>query len=172
MGVFFTFGFLALLMPETSVLHLFEKQLEVGGFTGEAYKTGIFTSILFNNIKVLLVCLVLSFVYGAGSILFIVWNASVWGAIFGYVAKQAAVASQGNHLYSFAKTLLPVMPHLVTEALSYFSAAIVGGVISKAVLREDLFSERFHHIVTDGLILLCFGFAFVIIGAAIETQLF
>ena len=51
MGVFFTFGFLALLMPEASVLHIFEKQLEVGGFTGEAYKTGIFTSILFNNIN-------------------------------------------------------------------------------------------------------------------------
>ncbi|MBS3175891.1 stage II sporulation protein M [Candidatus Woesearchaeota archaeon] len=172
MGVFFTYAILALLMPEASTFHLFEKQLEVGGFTGQAYKADIFWSILFNNIKVLLVCLILSFVYGAGSILFIVWNASVWGTIFGYVAKQSAVAAAGNPLIHFGKTLFPVLPHLVTEAASYFSAAIVGGVISKAVLREDIFSEKFHHIVTDGLIFLLLGFIFVLIAAAIEVQLF
>src|SRR3989344_8252279 len=172
MGIFFTFGLLALLMPEASVFHLFSKQLEIGGFTGQAYKTDIFLSILLNNLKVLFVCLILSFIYGAGAILFIVWNASVWGVIFGYVAKQSAVAAAGSHWYAFGAIIIPILPHMITEALSYFSAAIVGGVVSKAVLREDLFSEKFHHIITDGLIFLVLGIFLVITAAFIEVQLF
>ncbi|MBS3127978.1 stage II sporulation protein M [Candidatus Woesearchaeota archaeon] len=172
MGIFMTYALLALLMPEASVFHLFSTQLAVGGFAGQAFQSDILWSILLNNIKVLFVCLVLSFVYGAGSILFIVWNASVWGTIFGYVAQQSAFAASGNALYYFGATIIPVLPHMVTEALSYFSAAIVGGVVSKAVLREDLFSEKFHHIITDGLIFLVLGLVLVTIAAIIEVQLF
>ena len=120
----------------------------------------------------MLVCLILSFFYGAGSIIFLIWNASVWGVVFGFVAREAAMTQSGNPLYFFGLTILPVLPHLITEALSYLSASIVGGVVSKAVLREDLFSEKFHHIITDALLLLAFGIVIVFLAAVLEVHIY
>ena len=39
---------------------------------------------------------------------------------------------------TFLLIMIPVFPHLFTEALSYFSAAIAGGVMSKAVVTENV----------------------------------
>ena len=61
---------------------------------------------------------------------------------------------------------------MITEAISYFSAAIVGGVVSKAVLREKVGSKKFHHIMTDAYILLAIGLGIVIIAGIIEVYLY
>ena len=66
--------------------------------------------------------------------------------------------------------MIPVFPHLFTEALSYFSAAIAGGVMSKAVVTENWFSERFNHVATDSLILFGMGVFLVIIAALLEAR--
>ena len=108
----------------------------------------------------------------ADSILFITWNATVWGVVFGYVAKYSAASAGGNPFLVFGLCLLPFLPHMITEALAYFTAAISGGVLSKAVLREDLFSEKFHHVMTDALIILGIGLLIVIIAAVIEVDLY
>ena len=169
MGVFFTYAFFSLLAPFAFTIKVFAPQLKVGGITGGAFMAGTFYSILLNNFIVLGVCFVLSLVYGAGSILFITWNASVWGIIFGYVVKQS---SGSNNLFlAFGIAILPLLPHLITEAVSYFSASIVGGVVSKAVIREKLFSEKFHHIITDALIFLTFAVVLIIIAAAVEVAI-
>ena len=118
----------------------------------------------------MIVCLILSIVYGAGSILFLVWNARVWGAVFGYVAHNSF--GQTHPLIAFGAVMAPVLAHMITEAMSYFSAAIVGGIVSKAVMREDLFSEKFHHILSDAMILLLLGFVMVAIAAVIEVMLY
>ena len=61
---------------------------------------------------------------------------------------------------------------MTTEAIAYISAAIAGGVVSKAVIREKLFSKKFHHIITDALILLGIGFVLVIIAGYLEVEVF
>jgi branched-subunit amino acid transport protein len=67
---------------------------------------------------------------------------------------------------------MPILPHMITEALAYISAAIVGGVVSKAVLREKLFSKKFNHIITDALIFLTIGLILVVIAGIIEVNVF
>ena len=180
LGIFFTFALTSILLPQQSVQHLFGPQLQVIGITGEA-TTSIFgyavnnsalISIIMNNLLVLIVCLILSLVYGAGSILFITWNATVWGVVFGFMMKDAALAQSQNPFLYFAISFLPFFPHMITEAISYFSAAIVGGVVSKAVLREKVGSTKFHHIMTDAYILLAIGLGIVIIAGIIEVQLY
>lgn len=156
-------------LSSSNTLSLFSVQLKSTGLVGKAYETSMFSSILKNNVLVLLACLLLSFVYGAGSILFIAWNASAWGTAIGYSAQSALIE---NPFISFSQTLLPILPHMLTEAVSYFSAAIVGGVVSKAVIREKLFSRKFHHIITDALIFLVLGVILVVLAAYLEVYIF
>ncbi len=78
----------------------------------------------------------------------------------------------GSKLAAFSSYILPILSHTITEALAYVSAAIVGGVVSKAVLREKLFSKKFHHIITDALMLLAIGIVLVIIVGLLETYVF
>lgn len=173
MGVFLTFGIIAVLLPNTTAVNVFSSQLKVAGITGQATGGFTITSIFMNNLLIFGVCFILSLVYGAGSVIFLTWNASVWGAVFGYVARESAGGGIGNNpIASFFILILPVMPHLVGEAVSYLSASIVGGVVSKAVLREKLFSEKFHHVLTDALLFLALGIILVIIAAIVEVKLY
>ena len=53
--------------------------------------------------------------------------------------------------------------------MSYFAAAIVGGILSKAMIREKLFSKRFHHVLTDSLIVMVLAAVLIFVAAYIET---
>lgn len=177
LGIFTTFALVSILLPSASVEHLFGPQLQVIGIVGDALAGNAIDgstiiSILLNNLVVFIVCLLLSLVYGAGAILFITWNATVWGVVFGYLMKETALVQSQNPLLYFAISLLPFLPHMITEALSYFSAAIVGGVVSKAVMRERVGSKKFHHIMTDAYLLLGLGLLIVVIAAIIEVELY
>lgn len=170
-GIFLAYGLYSLLLPPAASNHIFFSQLDVAGLVGGAAgKNAQFTGILLNNIIVLIACFLLSLVYGAGSILFLTWNASAWGAIFGYIARESS--SSSNPWISFGSVIIPVLPHMITEAASYLSAAIVGGVVSKAVVRERPFSAKFNHILTDGVILLVFAFLLVLAAGYLEVYIF
>ena len=170
LGVFTAFFMITLIFPMPDVSYMFFAQAKVIGLSGFAAKQAIFMNIITNNLTVLFVCLVLSLVYGAGSILFITWNASVWGVAFAFFAKEAVFLSSENPFFAFVMALMPSMPHMITEAFAYISAAIVGGVVSKAMLREKLFSKKFKHIITDALIFLGIGIVLVLIAAFVEVQ--
>lgn len=171
LGIFFAYSFVALLLPEQSIGKFFGVQLRSTGISGFASFNSIFLGLLLNNILVFVICFVLSLVYGAGSVLFLTWNASVWGTTFSYFVRQS-YSQSGNLLAEFAKSIVPFLPHMTTEALSYLSAAIAGGVVSKAVLREKLFSKKFHHIITDALMILLIGFVLVLIAGFIEVKVY
>ena len=176
-GMFITFLFFSFFFPDTLTLSFFSPQLKVAGISGAAaaslkttaLKNTFFWNILKNNLVVLLVSFVLSLIYGAGSILFLAWNASVWGVVFGFVSRQSIQAE--NLFYGFTNILLPSLPHLFTEGLSYFLAAIVGGILSKAIIREKLFSRKFNHVLVDALLVMCIAVVVVAIAAYIEVFL-
>lgn len=172
LGIFLAYSITTLLVPELSILKYFEPQLKSAGIAGSAIVDNELLSILFNNLLVFTVSFVLSLVYGAGSILFLTWNASVWGVVFAYFVKVSSPAIGINQFFAFSGSILPFLPHMITEALAYISAAIVGGVVSKAVLREKLFSKKFHHIVTDALILLVLGLFLVLLAGIIEINFY
>ncbi len=172
-GVFLAYMAIGIFTSNAYVDNYFIAQLRVAGIAGHA--TGIggeLLGIVTNNLLVLAICFVLSLAYGSGSILFIVWNASVWGIVFGYFIRQSAAITHVNPALYFGKIFLPFLPHMVTEAASYVVAAMMGGVIAKAILRERLFSKKFYHILQDGLLLALFGFVLVMIAGVIEVFVF
>jgi hypothetical protein len=181
LGIFFTYCLIAFTFPEEAVLHFFQPMLNVIGVSGDAtFLIGWATlagptiaSIFMNNVIVMIVCLLLSLIYGAGAIIFITWNASVWGVVIGFYAKQALVSTAGaNPITIFLTTVMPFFPHMVMEALPYFVAAIGGGIVSKAALREELFSPRFNEIVTDAAITVGIGLAILLLAAIVEIKVY
>ncbi len=125
-----------------------------------AHMIGIFAS----NIGVAIVFFVLSFFYGAGSIFLIVWNASIFSA-FIYTTLQNI--SQGvNH----AAALLGVFSmYMIPEIAGFLLAAIAGGVISKAVVREHFMSDPFKNVLKDAFYLLLAAFGLLLISAFLEA---
>lgn len=171
LGIFLAYSLTALLWPSSAILHYFDAQAKTAGLSGLAMDPYSFSGVVTNNLLVLFVCFLLSLIYGSGAVLFLTWNASVWGIVFGFFAHYAAVASNQSLFVAFSVSVLPFMPHMVAEALSYISAAVVGGVVSKAVLRERLFSKKFHHILTDAMMLLAIAILLVIIAGVIEVNI-
>ena len=172
LGIYLAYSFVSLLLDEFTIERIFESQLNSAGISGFALFEGQLMNLILNNLLVFIVAFMLSVVYGAGSLLFLTWNASVWGVAFTYFVKQTASVIGDNPFHQFANSVVPFLPHMVTEALAYVSAAIVGGIVSKAVLREKFFSKKFHHIMTDALIILVIGFILVIVAGIIEVKFF
>jgi len=86
-GFVISFAFWTLVLPVEKVSLLFSLQASVVDgirsvtVTGGVIGGSTFMLILLNNLKVLLISLILAFFYGAGAILVLVWNASVMARI-------------------------------------------------------------------------------------------
>jgi len=168
LGIFFAYALFSLKFHNLLVHGIFDSQLRIIGITGNATGTSLsFSSILLNNFKVMIIFLALSLIFGAGSILFLTWNASVWGVVFAYIATLSEDAF--NTLLSI---LLKVMPHMLAEAGSYFFAIIAGGILSQAVLREKMGSSKFNYAVKDGSAFIMISFGLLILGALLEVYLY
>ena len=182
LGIFFTFAVIAFTFPEQAIVRFFEPMFQVIGLSGEAttllgWTTEVagptIMSIFINNFIVTIVCLLLSLIYGAGAIVFITWNATVWGVVIGFYAKQALLSTaEVNPFTIFFATVLPFFPHMIMEALPYFTAAIVGGIVSKAALREELFSSKFNEIVKDAIVVMGISLVILFAAAVIEIKVY
>ncbi|MBN1646082.1 stage II sporulation protein M [Candidatus Woesearchaeota archaeon] len=177
LGVLLSYAFFALVLNDFTTHHLFRSQIGVLGYSGNAAGeaaslSGEFWSILFNNIGVMVIAFLFSFMYGAGSIFFLTWNASVWGTIFGYFAKESAHYADLNPFMHFGHLFITVFPHMITEAGAYFLVAIAGGVISKAAIKEKPFSRNFNHVMKDAVFFFFLAIFLLVIAAWLEVYLF
>ncbi|HLP80107.1 MAG TPA: stage II sporulation protein M [Acidobacteriota bacterium] len=165
MGIFAAYVLLGAILPEQATQTYFGEQLQMTGILGAATQSSIgFKAILLNNISVLITCFVLSFFYGAGSILYLTLNASAWGIFFGYVFSSSSV-----NISTFLKEILLILPHTLIEALSYISIIIAGAVLSAGVIREKLGTKKFNHVLTDALIFFCFAVVVIVVAAFVEV---
>ncbi len=173
LGIFLAYGLFILFFEPQTVELWFAPQLNAAGITGSAiYYPSAMLSIIKNNLIIFAVCFILSLVYGAGSIIFITWNASVWGVVFAFFAKLSSHGIGLNPFDIFFAKLVPFLPHMLTEAIAYIGAAIVGGIVSKAIIRERLGSKKFNHVLTDALIVLVLGVIIVVIAGFIEAYFY
>ena len=120
--------------------------------------------IAFSNLIVFIVSFLLSFFYGAGAIFLIVMNASVFATflvfVLIFVAKSASQALGVTGAF---------MLHLTPEISGFLFAAIAGGILSKAALKERIFSQGFKNVAKDALIILGIAIALIITAAIIEV---
>lgn len=135
--------------------------------------------ILLNNFKVLLFALLFSFLYGAGAIFILSWNASVLAVTMGNFIK-AKISEFGTavgfgvisaYFTVGSLGLLRYLIHGIPELSAYFLAAVAGGIISAAVVRSDYRDPRFYDIILDSVDLIALASLLLIIGALIEVSI-
>jgi uncharacterized membrane protein SpoIIM required for sporulation len=129
--------------------------------TGAFSSTDKIINIFANNIYVLIFTLVFSLIFGAGAIFILAWNASVISAAIGIFAK--------SDLANLPLGLSRYMIHGIPEIVSYFAGALAGGIISVAVIKHDVKSDRFWTILQDSLNLVIFAVIILFFAALIEV---
>ena len=61
--------------------------------------------------------------------------------------------------------------HTIPEMTGYILAAIAGGILSKAIIKEKLFSRNFSKVLVNALVLAGLATALLFISAVIEAEI-
>lgn len=122
-----------------------------------------FLGLIENNLVVALLCFILSFFYGAGAMFLIVLNASVFSTFIVFVINNLTTAM--NKAAVFGIFLI----HLMPELFGFMLAAIAGGVISKAVMKEKFGSSQFRNIMADASLIFLISVGLIVLAAFLEN---
>ncbi|MFQ6120728.1 MAG: stage II sporulation protein M, partial [Methanosarcinales archaeon] len=120
-----------------------------------------FFKIVTNNIGVLILSFLFSFLFGAGAVFILAWNASILSAAIGMAAKSV------GGLKGLPLAVMIFFPHGSLEILAYFIGGIAGGFVSVAITRRK--SLGFWLVVKDSFKLMVVSILLLIIAGAIET---
>ncbi len=185
-GLVLAFTLWYIVLPTNMVNLLFNSQINtintinsnVSHLTGNAINIiSYFSIILTNNLKVLIFCLLFSFIYGAGAIFILVWNASVvsiaiGNSIRGLLSSYAAATGANTlsqYFSAFSLGLLRYIVHGIPEIGAYFIGGLAGGMISIAIIKHEFMSPKFKIILMDALLLMLISVGLLILAALIET---
>jgi len=129
-------------------IHLYSSVVDETAQVGSAQNVMIFTIIF-------------SLVFGAGAIFILAWNASVIAAAIGIFSE--------SDLAGLPAGVFRYMIHGFPEIAAYFIGALAGGIISIAVIRHDVRSDKFWTILQDSLNLIILAVIVLFIAALIEV---
>ncbi|MBI2631470.1 stage II sporulation protein M [Candidatus Pacearchaeota archaeon] len=131
----------------------------VGSITAKDRLFLIFT----NNVYVLIFTLIFSLIFGAGVIFILTWNATVIAAAVGIFTKSEL----GALPFGIARYMI----HGIPEIASYFIVALAGGMISVAVIKHEIGTEKFWDVLHDSLNLIILAVVVLAIAAIMEVYL-
>jgi uncharacterized membrane protein SpoIIM required for sporulation len=178
LGATLAFALWYVVLPSNTTINGRTTSYAIDNATGNAVNSfGVFTRIFFNNIKVLLFCILFSFLYGAGSLFILIWNASIVGTAIGNfvrtniatLATQIGGASLGSYFSVVSIGLFKYVIHGFPEILAYFIAALAGGIISIAIINHDFATRKFEHILLDSADLLMLSIFVLFVAALLEV---
>ena len=185
MFVGMTLGFVLwyVVLPAPMTAALYEAQTQtITAINGKA--TGflsadveIFTKIFMNNVRVLVFCILFSFLYGAGAIFILAWNASVIGTAIGniirteiaMISSKAGFGLAAEYFQIVSYGLLRYVIHGIPEIASYFVAGLAGGIISIAIIKHDMSTKKFEHVLLDSADLLLIALLMCFVSGILEV---
>lgn len=145
--------------------------------TGGIAQIGLVNKIFLNNVKVMIFCILFSFLYGAGAIFILTWNASVIGAAAGnFIRTHMANAADAvglskvtAYLHASSLSVLRYSIHGIPEISAYFIAGMAGGILSVAIIRHDFKTNNFEKIMLDASDLILIGIFVLFVAALLEV---
>jgi len=158
--IFFVFMLISFLLPNSDVIFFALK------LTKAQTTQNVFFALIKNNLSVFSIAFLLSLIFEFGATFIVSWNAALWGISFGEMIKTALTQKE----MLVALSYLAIAPHLILEALAYFFAAIAGALLSKAIVKEKINSDKFNRIAIQVIILILLGLSSLILAAYIETH--
>lgn len=161
-GMILSLSLIYIFLPGATVEKIFSDQInQINAIRGSFLFGDTFTKIIANNIGVLLLAFLFSFLYGAGAVFILAWNASVLATAIGMGAKSYGGAA------GLPLAVLTFFPHGSLEILAYFIGGIAGGLVSTVLTRKH--SGKFWFIVKDGLQLMLVAGIILVIAGLIES---
>jgi len=170
-------------LPHDISTSLFESQrTTINALNGKA--TGfvgadisLFTKIFLNNVRVVVFCVLFSFLYGAGALFILAWNASIIGAAMGNIlrtgigtaAEAVGMNAVGGYFQVVSYAIFRYAIHGIPEIAAYFIAGLAGGIISIAVIRHDMGTRKFEHVILDTADLLLIALLITFIAGVLEV---
>ncbi len=188
LGMLLAFSLWFTVLPEQVIKAVFSEQLSTIRSISElrssmfvslglaTVTTAGFKLILVNNVKVLLVTILLSFALGSGAIFILAWNASIIGVAIGDLARQlisgyaswgayAGVAAYFNALpMSFGQLFLHGFPEMV----AYFIGGLAGGILSVAATKHQ--GRAVWHVILDAFELFSVAVLLLIVAGIVESK--
>jgi len=166
-GMTAAFAFWSFLLPQDFFHAQISKVNEIQGLGVSGQFVGTsgnmvganFYRILLNNTQVMFFSFLFSFIFGAGAIFIITWNASVLGVYVGQLSKT---------LWHIPIVSLSFLPHGIPEIVGYLLAGLAGGLLSAAIIRKNP-PKVLEIVAIDSLKILALGALFILLGAGIET---
>jgi uncharacterized membrane protein SpoIIM required for sporulation len=145
--------------------------------TGALAQLGLMNKIFLNNVKVLIFCILFSFLYGSGAIFILSWNASVIGAAVGnfirthmaQAAEKVGLLRYADYLHASSLSILRYAIHGVPEVLAYFIAGLAGGILSVAIIRHDFGTTNFEKVLLDTSDLILIAIFVLFVAALLEV---
>lgn len=142
--------------------------------TGYSIGGGLFIKIFLNNIKVMFFCIIFSLLYGAGALFILTWNASVIATAIGNFIRSEISATASLVGFSVVSAYFKAgalgffryMLHGVFEIGAYFVAALAGGIVSIALIKQDARNEK---VFLDALNLLIISLGLLFFGSLVEV---
>lgn len=184
-GATIAYSFWYVFLSSSTVNILFQTQTatinainsKVTGHLSFNANMGFFSKIFLNNIKVLIFCILFSFIYGSGAIFILTWNASVIGTAIGnFMRGELASAAQligfdkiAHYFQVISIGLLRYSIHGIPEILAYFVGGLAGGIIGIAVIKHDFGTTKFEHILLDSADLLLISLGILFLAAVLEV---
>lgn len=161
-SIVFSYSILYLILPENLSQKIFEDQInEINAIRGSFASPDTFLKIVTNNVGVLFLSFLFSFIFGAGAIFILAWNASVLAVAIGMLAKSI------GGIKALPLAALVFFPHGSLEILAYFIGAIAGGLISAALTRRK--PKWILFIFRDSIKLLAISIILLFIAGIIEV---
>ncbi len=145
--------------------------------TGGAIQIGVMNKIFLNNVKVLIFCILFSFIYGSGAIFILSWNASVIGAAVGNFIKShmstaagsAGLAKVAEYFHGGSLSVLRYAIHGIPEIAAYFVAGLAGGILSVSIIRHDFGTSNFEKVLLDASDLILISIFILFVAAILEV---
>lgn len=177
LGAILAFSLAYVSLPKDFRIKAFAKQTEeiarLSTFlTGSAIRNDLARIIFLNNTLVLLTTFVLSFLFGAGAVLILSWNASVISTYAGlYASSLVARGYHGLAAYAVGipQALLSIAMHGIPEILGYFFGGLAGGILSAGLIHAKGI-EELKRVALDSLVILGVGEFSIFVGAFIESS--
>jgi uncharacterized membrane protein SpoIIM required for sporulation len=161
-GVILSLSLTYMILPQASVDKIFADQVnQINAIRGDILFSDTFSKILMNNVGVLFLSFLFSFLFGAGAVFILAWNASVLATAIGIAAK-----SYGG-IGALPLAILTYFPHGSLEILAYFIGGIAGGLVSTVITRRK--GGKFWFIMKDGMQLMIISIIILVIAGFIES---
>jgi len=163
---------MGLTLAPNQVRALFSHQVSVQRVLFPDIYFGDFISIFQHNLFVMLFFFIIALPFRRGGVMLaIAWNASVWGATFGVMAREWASAEGLRLISTWPRVMAAVVPHMTLEATAYVLAGLAGVFWSRGIERHDLTSESLGNVTKVVTVMMVIGAVLVALGAAVEAHI-